>query len=140
MNAPQAVSASPSASFRVAVVGVGIMGTAIARRLLERGHDVAVFDLDRSKLEPLVAQGACAPGSAAEASLGAAFVITSLNSAAIVRAAVFGIDGVAEALDAGGAGHRHVVDRSSLDARAGRRPAPALRCRLGRRALVRRCA
>ena len=29
---------------RVAVIGVGIMGSAIARRLLECGHAVCVFD------------------------------------------------------------------------------------------------
>ena len=40
---------------RVAVIGVGIMGSAIARRLLGRGHELTVFDLDRSKLEPLAA-------------------------------------------------------------------------------------
>ena len=40
MNASNESSSSIPATYRVAVVGVGIMGNAIARRLLERGHDV----------------------------------------------------------------------------------------------------
>lgn len=104
------MNASPS-SFRVAVVGAGIMGSAIARRLLECGHDVAVFDLDRGKLDPLAALGAKAAASAAEAARDAAFVITSLNSAAIVRSAVFGADGVAEGLGPDAL----LIDMSSID-------------------------
>lgn len=111
MNAPNKSSSFTSSPYRVAVVGVGIMGNAIARRLVECGHSVAVFDLDRSKLEPLVALGAQASASTAEAARGAAFVITSLNSAAIVRSAVFGSAGVAEGLDADAL----LIDMSSID-------------------------
>jgi 2-hydroxy-3-oxopropionate reductase len=120
-------SSSTQSSFRVAVVGVGIMGNAIARRLLERGHDVAVCDLDRSKLEPLVALGARAPTSAAEAARGAAFVITSLNSAAIVRGAVFGAAGVSEGLGADAL----LIDMSSIDPPSTRMLGEELRQRCG---------
>jgi hypothetical protein len=101
----------PRAAFSVGVVGIGIMGSAIAARLLGCGHAVAVFDLDAAKLAPLAAEGARAAGSAADAARGAHFVITSLNSAAIVHAAVFGAAGVAEALGAGAL----VIDMSSID-------------------------
>jgi 2-hydroxy-3-oxopropionate reductase len=96
---------------RVAVIGAGIMGSAISRRLLQCGHDVAAFDLDRTKLAPLSQHGARAAASAAQAAEGAAFVITSLNSAAIVRAAVFGAAGVAEGLSSGAL----LIDMSSID-------------------------
>jgi 2-hydroxy-3-oxopropionate reductase len=120
-------SSSTRSSFRVAVVGAGIMGNAIARRLLELGHDVAVFDLDRSKLEPLEALGARAPASAAEAARGAAFVITSLNSAAIVRSAVFGAAGVSEGLSA----EALLIDMSSIDPPSTRTLGDELRQRCG---------
>ncbi len=127
MNANDDTPAVPSPRFRVAVVGVGIMGHAIARRLLECGHDVAVFDLDRSKLAPLLAIGGHAAASAAQAAQGAAFVILSLNSAAIVRGAVFGAAGVAEGLDA----NALLIDMSSIDPPSTRALAAELRQRCG---------
>ncbi len=121
-------SPAPSATaLRVAVVGVGIMGHAISTRLIECGHDVAVFDLDSSKLRPLVARGARAAASAAEAAHGAAFVVTSLNSAAIVRSAVFGPAGVCEGL----AGSALLIDMSSIDPPSTRALGEELRQRCG---------
>ncbi len=111
-TAPESAPAPASAAkFHVAVVGVGIMGSAIARRLLDCQHALIVFDLDRTKLEPLVALGASAAASAAEAARRADFVITSLNSAAIVRQAVFGPTGLAEGLRATSL----LIDMSSID-------------------------
>ncbi|WP_310462787.1 NAD(P)-dependent oxidoreductase [Sphaerotilus sp.] len=95
----------------VAVVGVGIMGSAISRRLLDAGHRVTVYDRDAEKVAALVALGAHATASAAEATAASEFVITSLNSAAIVEAAVFGPGGVAEAASA----ERLLIDMSSID-------------------------
>lgn len=111
MNVTNESPAVTVPAFRVAVVGVGIMGQAIARRLLDCQHDVALFDPDRSKVEPLVERGAHAAASAAEAARGAAFVIMSLNSATIVRSAVFGAAGVAEGLS----GDALLIDMSSID-------------------------
>jgi 2-hydroxy-3-oxopropionate reductase len=95
----------------VSVVGAGIMGSAIATRLLASGHDVTVFDLDPVKVAAVVAKGGKAAQSAAEAARASRFVITSLNSAAIVRAAIFGAGGIAEGADAAGL----LIDMSSID-------------------------
>lgn len=111
----------------IAVVGVGIMGSAIARRLLECGHGVTVFDLDPGKLAPLIAQGARAAASAADAARAVSHVITSLNAAAIVRAAVFGPQGVAEGL----AAHTLLIDMSSIDPVSTRALGAELRERCG---------
>lgn len=95
----------------VALIGAGAMGGAIGARLLATGAPLQVFDLDAEKVAVLVAGGAVAAGSAAEAARGARAVILSLNAARIVRAAVFGPGGVAE-----GAGDGTlVVDMSSID-------------------------
>ena len=127
MNASAESNPQPRTSRRVAVVGAGIMGSAIARRLIECHHDVAVFDLDRAKLEPLVALGARAAASAAEAASNAEFVITSLNSGAIVRAAVFGKAGVADGLGADAL----LIDMSSIDPPSTRALGDELRQRCG---------
>ncbi len=95
----------------VAVIGVGVMGSALAERLLETGARVTLFDPDAAKLAVLVARGAQAFASAAEATRGKRFVITSLNSARIVEAAVFGDEGIANAADSG----TLLIDMSSID-------------------------
>ena len=113
---------------RIAVIGVGIMGSAIARRLLECGHAVSVFDLDKAKVQALQAQGAHAAPTAADAAAASDFVITSLNAAAVVERALFGDNGVA---DAPADAQRLVIDMSSIDPPSTRRLAQTLRERTG---------
>jgi 3-hydroxyisobutyrate dehydrogenase-like beta-hydroxyacid dehydrogenase len=43
---------------RVAVVGLGLMGDPIARRLLDAGHELTVFNRTPSRTEPFAADGA----------------------------------------------------------------------------------
>ena len=51
---------------KVSVLGSGMMGSALTRALLIGGHDVMVFDLDDTKMAPLVADGAKAASDSAE--------------------------------------------------------------------------
>ncbi len=95
----------------VAIVGVGVMGGAIATRLLDTGATVIVFDRDDSKKGALREKGARAALSAAEAARRTPLVITSLNSAKIVESAIFGPEGVASAADA----DTLLIDMSSID-------------------------
>jgi len=95
----------------VSVVGAGIMGSAITTRLLAAGHPVTVFDLDAAKVAAMAALGASAAADAADAARASPFVITSLNSAAIVRAAVFGPAGICDGASAGSL----LIDMSSID-------------------------
>jgi 2-hydroxy-3-oxopropionate reductase len=111
----------------VAVVGNGVMGTAIATRLLEVGHPVFVFDIDAAKSVVLVGRGAVRAESPAAAMEESEFVITSLNSAAIVQAAVFGSKGIAEKADAA----KMLIDMSSIDPVATREMAARLAERRG---------
>src|SRR5277367_6267637 len=43
---------------KVAFIGLGRMGSAIARNLLKAGHEVTVYNRTREKAEPLAAEGA----------------------------------------------------------------------------------
>lgn len=98
----------------IALIGAGAMGGAIGARLVATGTRLVVFDLDPAKVAPLLAAGAIAARSAADAAKGARAVILSLNAAHIVRAAVFGPGGVAE-----GAAHGTlIIDMSSIDPEA----------------------
>ena len=96
---------------RVALIGCGVMGGAIGTRLREVGETLTVFDIDEARIRALVDRGTMAAGSAAEAAAQSDYVILSLNSAAIVRTAVFGPHGVA----AGAKPGTMVIDMSSID-------------------------
>lgn len=95
----------------IALIGAGAMGGAIGARLVETGTRLYVYDRDPDKVAALVAIGAIGAASAAEAASKAKAVILSLNSAAIVRAAVFGPQGVAEGASEG----TLIIDMSSID-------------------------
>lgn len=99
------------------------MGTAIASRLVEVGHPVTVFDLDEEKVANLVSRGAVAAKNAAAAAAASDFVITSLNTAEIVRAAVFSSEGIAQQ----GSSAKMLIDMSSIDPVATRELARELR-------------
>jgi putative dehydrogenase len=71
----------------VAVVGLGIMGGAIARNLLAEGVAVHGYDTDATRLELLKPNGVAAH-SAGEAARGAGLVLTSLPSVAALDATV----------------------------------------------------
>ena len=108
---------------KVAVIGAGIMGSAIATRLIERGLVVQVYDLDTEKVTALVASGAVAATSVAAATASSEFIILSLNHANIVRAVVFGPEGVTVAASA----DKLLIDMSSIDPGDTRRMAEKLR-------------
>jgi 2-hydroxy-3-oxopropionate reductase len=96
---------------QVGIIGVGVMGSALATRLLEVGAQVALYDREPGRCAAFAAQGARVAGSACDAAVGSSFVITSLNSADIVEQVVFGPDGIAEA----GEPRALLVDMSSID-------------------------
>lgn len=86
---------------RVAVLGTGIMGAAMARNLLKAGMEVRVWNRSREKAEPLAADGAKVAESPAEAADGADFLITMLSDADVI-AEVVGEGNVLSELAEGG--------------------------------------
>jgi 3-hydroxyisobutyrate dehydrogenase len=71
---------------RIGVAGLGRMGSAIAKRLLEQRHEVTVWNRSPGKAAPLVAAGAKEAKSAAGLARGVEAVITILTDAAAIEA------------------------------------------------------
>ena len=83
----------------VAVVGLGGMGSRIARRLLETGHRVVVWNRTPAKAAELVELGATKAESPADAAREADVVITMLAHPDALSAVVEGPDGIAAGAD-----------------------------------------
>jgi 3-hydroxyisobutyrate dehydrogenase len=81
----------------VGVVGVGIMGGAMARNLLKEGFRVVAYDPSDAAMRAHADAGGECAGSARAVAEAATIVITSLPSVAALRAAVSGNDGLATA-------------------------------------------
>ncbi|MDA8268766.1 MAG: NAD(P)-binding domain-containing protein [Actinomycetota bacterium] len=105
---------------RVSVLGTGRMGTAVARRLLDQGHQVTVWNRTAERTAGAVEAGATAAGNAAEAVAGADVTIMSLADDHAVLALVH--DTVAAALTADGV----LVDSSTVAPRTSRDVATAV--------------
>jgi 3-hydroxyisobutyrate dehydrogenase-like beta-hydroxyacid dehydrogenase len=72
----------------IAMIGLGIMGSAIARNLLAAGFAVTGFDVDAGKMEDLSRDGVRSANSSAGAVGAAAVALTSLPSVAALDATV----------------------------------------------------
>lgn len=80
-------------SMSVGWIGAGRMGYALIQRLLDAGHDVAVYNRTRSKAEPLAAQGAKIVDSPAElADRDVVFIMVSASKD--LEAVTIGEDGL----------------------------------------------
>jgi 3-hydroxyisobutyrate dehydrogenase/2-hydroxy-3-oxopropionate reductase len=79
---------------RLAVIGLGAMGSRIARRFLSEGHKVIVWNRTRAKTEELVDLGATAAGSPADAARHSEVVITMVPDPLALRAVTEGRSGL----------------------------------------------
>ncbi len=126
---------------RIGVVGLGKMGEPIARRLLDAGHEVTVFNRTPGRADGLVERGATRAASPAEIWESADSCITMVADDDALRAVMVGDGGL---LGAGPPG-RVVVDMSTVsveasagDRRGGRKRRRRLPARPGEREPVRR--
>jgi 3-hydroxyisobutyrate dehydrogenase len=84
----------------IAVLGMGRMGQAVAKRLLGGGHSVVVWNRSPGKAGDVVAAGAKEAGSVTEAVDGAEVVITSLSNDDAVESVALGDGGVRSVIGA----------------------------------------
>jgi 3-hydroxyisobutyrate dehydrogenase len=85
----------------VGVVGLGAMGSRIARRLGDAGHELVVWNRDPAKAESLVAAGALAAATPADAARRAEAVITMVADPRALVDVTEGTDGVVGGLGEG---------------------------------------
>jgi 3-hydroxyisobutyrate dehydrogenase-like beta-hydroxyacid dehydrogenase len=86
---------------KVGFIGLGQMGSAMAARLLEAGHDVTVYNRTRARAKPLQEKGASVADTPAGACSGAEVVFTMLADDHAVEDVVFGEQGILGALPRG---------------------------------------
>jgi len=86
---------------KIAFLGLGQMGTPMATRLLQAGHDMTVWNRTAARADPLGARGAVVASSPAEAAAGVDFAITMLATPEALEEVVFGPDGLASVLGPG---------------------------------------
>jgi 3-hydroxyisobutyrate dehydrogenase len=109
----------------VGIVGLGLLGHAVAGRLLAAGHAVVGYDVVLERRDALAALGGTPASSAAAVAAEAAGVCTILPSLATVESVVLGPDGLVGAAPAG----RTVIQMSTISPALTRRLAEAARAR-----------
>ena len=79
---------------KLGFIGIGSMGRPIARRLLESGYKVSVYNRDRAKAEALARSGATVRESIAELASPADIILSCLANDDAVRSVYTGSNGV----------------------------------------------
>jgi len=79
---------------RIGVAGLGAMGSAIATRLLEAGHQVTVWNRTAAKTKPLADAGAKVAASPGEVAAASEAIITILTDGAAIDAVYNGPSGL----------------------------------------------
>jgi L-threonate 2-dehydrogenase len=106
----------------VGIIGLGIMGSAMAGNLIKAGFDVVGYDIQREQRDALVAVGGRAVLSIGEVAENSRIIITSLPSIGAFDEVISGAGGLVNS----GAGGLIVIDTSTLPITAKQRGYDAL--------------
>ena len=107
---------------RLAFVGLGAMGSPMAKRLVGAGFELKVFDVLDERTHPLIKLGAVSAATLGEAAEGTEALVLMVANAEQAEGVLFGERGAAEALPEGAA----VVVMSTIGPEAVRELADAL--------------
>src|ERR1700742_1693112 len=86
---------------KVGFIGLGNMGSAIARNLIKAGHSLTVYNRTRSRAEAFESLGAGVAETPGAAAAGAEVLVTTLADDRAVEEIIFEPGGAIEALTAG---------------------------------------
>ena len=95
---------------KIGFIGLGIMGSPMAKNLLKAGHEIVVFDIMKDNVADLVASGAKSAVSSKAVAEECKMIITMLPNSPHVKTVVCGKDGVLEGATEG----TILVDMSSI--------------------------
>jgi 2-hydroxy-3-oxopropionate reductase len=110
-----------SAKRTLGFIGVGVMGTPMSKHLIDRGHQVVVYDRSPAAMAQARQAGATAADSIADVADRASVVFTSLPSPAVFTEVALGEGGVKD-----GKAVSIMVDLSTVGSRATRQAAAGL--------------
>jgi 3-hydroxyisobutyrate dehydrogenase len=108
---------------RIGFIGIGIMGEAMTRRLLDRGYRVTVWNREPRRLDLVTPYGAVAAASAADVTSHSDVVLICVLNTDAVESCVFGENGIARA----GKHGQLLIDFSTVDPHRTRDMAARLR-------------
>ena len=95
---------------RIGFIGIGLMGQHMARRLLEGGYPLTVWNRTADKVKPLAAAGAKTAASPAELASAVEAIVTILTNREAIAAVYEGPSG----LLAGNVKGKLVIDMSTV--------------------------
>lgn len=96
---------------KIAVIGMGQMGSSMSRRLTAKGHEVVGYDINTQTRQSLREDGLAIAESTEEAIAGRSIILTSLPDPAAVRAAWIDDGGLVECADSGSL----IIELSTID-------------------------
>src|SRR5882672_646077 len=96
---------------RLGFIGLGLMGTAMSLRLIERGWTLNVWNLEPERIAAVVQAGATALESPAAVAQASDIVLMCVLHTQAVEQCVFGPNGIAAAADAS----KLLIDHSTID-------------------------
>jgi 3-hydroxyisobutyrate dehydrogenase len=91
-------------------IGLGNMGSRIAKRLSNAGYPLIVYNRDRSKSEDLISQGVEIAANPAELAAAADVIFSCLSDGTAIQSVYFGADGVLRNAKPGA----HIVEMSTV--------------------------
>jgi len=109
----------------VGFIGLGTMGTPMARNVLKGGYPVTVWSRRSEAIAPLVNAGAAAGDSAADVAAKSDVIVTMVTDTKAVEDVVLGEHGIARGARSGSI----VIDHSTIDPNGARRIARELQTR-----------
>jgi len=109
----------------VGFIGLGVMGSSMAKNLLKKGHSLTVLDVNAASMQPLVDAGATTAATPRDVAAASEVVITMLPDAPDVERVALGRDGVVEGLKPGSI----YIDMSTIDPATTRKVGAAVKAK-----------
>ncbi len=101
----------------IGFIGLGAMGGGMAANILKAGNKLVVLDIDQTRMEPLIAQGAIAASTPAEIGSQADRTVTMVETTAQTEDIIFGNNGLTSTAKSG----HSVAMMSTIDPTATKR-------------------